>query len=122
MKLLFESLDALLGELRDRRVEIVRISPALEVETTARTWGLPHLVSRVLVTAALDETSWAEWRLWIGQAPVEPGQSEFDLPLALRDRRDGALAEISRRVDDAGFRIREGIVTHDRGAMDTFRR
>ena len=40
----------------------------------------------------------------------------------LRDQaRDQALARISKRVDDAGFQIREGIVTHDAGAMDSFR-
>ena len=121
MKLLFDSLDALLGELHDRKLSIVRISPALEIETSPRTCGVPHFVSRVLVTAVLDHTMWAEWRHWVGQAAVEVGQSEFQLPIWLRDKRDAALGEVSRRVDEAGFLIREGILTHDRGAMDTFR-
>ena len=33
MKLLFDSLDALLAELRDRKIGIVRVSPAVEIET-----------------------------------------------------------------------------------------
>ena len=44
VKLLFESLDALLVELRDRKVEVVRVSPALQIKgargpPTSRTWS-----------------------------------------------------------------------------------
>ena len=121
MKLLFESLDALLVELRDRKVEVVRVSPALEIETGPWAAGTPHLVSRVLVTAALDDRTWVEWRLWVGQAVAEPDRPEFHMPSWLREKQDRALAEVSRRVDEAGFLIREGILTHDTGVMDTFR-
>jgi hypothetical protein len=62
MKLIFDSLEALLAELRDRKVEVVRVSPMLYAETGARTAGIPHLTSRVVVTAAIDERLWAEWR------------------------------------------------------------
>lgn len=121
VKLLFESLDALLVELRDRKVEVVRVSPALEIETGPWAAGIPHLVSRVLVTAALDDHHWAEWRHWVGQAAVEIGHPELQAPTWLREKQDRALAEVARRVDEAGFLIREGILTHDRGVMDTFR-
>jgi len=114
VKLLFDSLDALLVELRDRKVEVVRVAPALEIEAAPRTAGVPHLVSRVLVTGALDEHSWAEWRHWVGQAPVEIGRPELQMPAWLREKQDRALAEVARRVDKAGFLIREGILTHDR--------
>ena len=121
VKLLFDSLDALLAELRDRKVEIVRISPALEIDTGRGPRAIQHLVSRVLVTAALDDDSWAEWRHWVGRAIVEVGCSGLHLPVWLREKQDRALAEVSRRVDEAGFLIREGILTHDTGVMDTFR-
>ncbi len=49
MKLLFPSLDAMLAELREGKVRIVRISPAIERETGVGTGGIPHLTSRVLV-------------------------------------------------------------------------
>ncbi len=121
MKLLFDSLDALLVELRDRNVEVVRVSPALEIETGPWTAGIPHLVSRVLATAALGDHLWAEWRHWVGRAVTEIGRPEIEVPTWLREQQDRALAEVSRRVDDAGFLIREGILTHDRGVLDTFR-
>ena len=121
MKLLFESLDGLLTELRDSKVQVVRVSPALAIEAHARTGGVPHVVVRVLVTAALDDHRWAEWRLWIGQAMADPTCRDVEVPGWLGEARDQALARISNRVDDAGFQIREGIVTHDAGAMDSFR-
>ncbi len=121
VKLLFESLDALLVELRDRKVEVVRVSPALEIEMDPRTAGIPHLVSRVLVTAALGDHQWAEWRYWVGQAVAEIGRPEIQVPTWLREKQDRALAEVARRVDEAGFLIREGILTHDTGVLDTFR-
>jgi hypothetical protein len=121
VKLLFDSLDALLAELRDRKLDVVRVSPGVAVETSVQACGGPRLVSRVLVTAALEEASWAEWRYRVGQAEIELGRSEFQLPLWLREQQDRALAEVARRVDEAGFQIREGILTHDQDVMDTFR-
>jgi hypothetical protein len=121
VKLIFDFLDALLVELRDRKVEIVRVSPAVAIESGVETSGVRTLVSRVLVTAALDDRSWAEWRYRVGEAVVEVGCSEFHLPLWLREKQDCALAEVAKRVDEAGFLIREGIITHDQGVMDTFR-
>ena len=121
MKLIFESLDALLTELRDRNVDIVRVSPALAIQTDPRAGGLPYLVGRVLVTAALDDRSWAEWRLWVGRALTEDAGATVEIPAWLTQARAEALARVSQRIDDAGFRIREGIVTHDAGTMDSFR-
>ena len=119
MKLLFESLDALLVELRDRGITIVRVSPTLAVEPAPGSGGQTHLVARVLVTGTLGDQSWAEWRHRVGHAPVDGGAVER--PAWLRERQDRALAQVSRHVDEAGFLIREGILTHDRGVMDTFR-
>ena len=121
MKLLFECLESFLVELRDRKVKLVRVSPALAVETGPRVDDLPNIVSRVLVTAALDDQSWAEWRYWVGEAPAQGAGRELQVPMWLREKQDRSLAEVARRVDGAGFLLREGILTHDRGVMDTFR-
>ena len=121
VKLLFDSLDALLVELRDRKVEVVRVSPALGIDAGARTGGIPHLVGRALVTAALDDHTWAEWCHWVGLAVAEIGRPEVHVSTWLREQQDRALAEVARRVDEAGFLIREGILTHDTGVRDTFR-
>jgi hypothetical protein len=121
MKLLFDSLDAMLTELRDRKVTVVRISPAIEKETGARTGGIPYLTARVIVSAAIDDHLWTDWRHWVGRAVAEISERGLHLPAALQRKANEAIAVISRRVDDAGFEIREGILTHDTAAMDTFR-
>jgi hypothetical protein len=121
MKLLFDSLDAFLVEMRDRKVEVVRISPALAIDQGRRPTAIPNLVSRVLVTAAVDDHQWAEWRHWVGRALAEVGERGLHLPAWLREKQDRALAEVSQRVDEAGLLIREGILTHDMGVMDSFR-
>jgi len=121
MKLIFDSLDALLAELRDRKVEVVRVSPAVTSEPLRATAGLPRLTSRVIVTAAIDEHLWAEWRHWVGRALAEVTERGLHLPDGLRKKGDAALAEISKRVDDAGFQIREGLIAHDTVTIDSFR-
>ena len=121
MKILFDSLDAILTELRDRKVTVVRISPAIERETGARTGGIPHLTSRVIVSAAIDTHLWVEWRHWVGRAVAEISERGLHLPGTLRRKGDEAIAAIAKRVDDEGFEIREGILAHDTAAMDTFR-
>jgi hypothetical protein len=121
MKLIFDSLDSLLAELRDRKVQVVRISPAIYLETGPRTAGVPHLTSRVVVTAALDEHLWAEWRYWVGRGLAEVGDNGLHLPEALRKKANVALADISKQIDDAGLPLRDGMLAPDTAAMDSFR-
>src|SRR5262245_66110528 len=80
MKMLFDSLDAMLAELRDRKVAVVRISPAIEKETGARTGGIPYLTARVIVNAAIDDHLWTDWRHWVGRAVAEISERGFHLP------------------------------------------
>src|SRR5262245_48720941 len=121
MKLLFDSLDAMLSELRNRKVTVVRISPAIEREGGARTGGIPHLTSRIIVTAAIEDHLWSEWRHWVGRAVAEITERGLHLPATLQRKGSEAITAISKHVDDAGFEIREGILAHDTAAMDTFR-
>ena len=120
MKLIFDSLDALLAELKERKVEIVRVSRAIHIEGGRPTAGIPHLTSRVIVTATIDDHLWAEWRLWIGRAIAEVGERGLHLPDRLRTKGDAALADITKRIDDASFQIREGLLAHDTASMDSF--
>jgi hypothetical protein len=121
VKLLFDSLDALLVELRDRKVDIVRVSAAVAIENATRTSRKPKLVTRVLATAGVGEGHWAEWRYRVGEAVIEHGRSASELPGWLREKQDRALAEVAKRVEEAGLLVREGILTHDQGVMDSFR-
>jgi hypothetical protein len=120
MKVLFHSLEALVGELRDRQVRIVRIAPAVEESENAEAGGIPALISRVLVTATLTEHLWVEWRYRVGRDVAEVVERGLVLSARLRRRSDEALAVVARYVDREGFEIREGIVTHDTATIDTF--
>jgi hypothetical protein len=120
MKLLFSSLDALLTELRECKVSIVRISPAIERETGVGTGGIPHLTSRVIVTGVIDRHLWAEWRYWVGRAVAEISEHGLHLPGLLQRKSDEAAAIIARSVNNANFEIREGILAHDTAETDTF--
>lgn len=121
MKLIFDSLDGLFAELKEQKVQVVRVSSAIHAETGARTAGIPHLTCRVVVTAALDDQVWTEWRYWVGRAVAEVGDRGLHLPGWLRTKSDEALAQVAKRVDDAGFSIREGMLAHDTAVMESFR-
>jgi len=121
MKLIFDSLDALLAEAKERKVDTVRVARAVHLETARPGAGVPHLTSRVIVTAALDERLWAEFRLWVGRAPAEVGERGFHLSEWLKKKSDAQLAEVTKRIDDAGLLIREGLLAHDGSWVDSFR-
>jgi hypothetical protein len=48
-------------------------------------------VSRVLVTAALNEYYWAEWRHWVGRAIAEVGDRGLHLPAWLREKQEQSV-------------------------------
>lgn len=121
MKVLHDSLDALLAELRARQVEAVRVSRTVHSETGQRTGAIPYLTCRVIVTAALDEHLWTEWRLWVGRSIAEVGERGLLLPESLRKRSATALTEVRCQLEDAGFRVLDGVLTHDAATMDSFR-
>ncbi|MBI4635686.1 MAG: hypothetical protein HY727_04995 [Candidatus Rokubacteria bacterium] len=120
MKLIFDSLDALLAELKERKVAIVRVSRAVHAESGRPAAGIPHLTCRVIVTATIDDDLWAEWRLWVGRSLAEVGERGLLLPERLRTKSDTALADVARRIDGASLQIREGLLTHDAASMDSF--
>lgn len=121
MKLLFDSLEGLLTELRERKVDVVRVCSAVHSDSGLRTGGIPHLTRRIVVTAAVDDHLWAEFRYWVGRGVAEVNERGLQLPPRLVKLGDEALAGISKRLDDGGFQIREGMLAHDTQAIDNFR-
>ncbi|HUF91910.1 MAG TPA: hypothetical protein VMR23_05995, partial [Candidatus Limnocylindria bacterium] len=105
MKIMFDSLEGLLTELRDRKIEVVRLCSAIHCDAGVRTAGIPHLTRRIVVTAAIDTDLWAEWRYFVGRGVAEVGERGLHPSEALTKRGDEMLATISQRIDDAGFEI-----------------
>ncbi|MGH7331611.1 MAG: hypothetical protein ACREKS_02465 [Candidatus Rokuibacteriota bacterium] len=120
-KLTFPSLDATIKTFRESRVQLAWICSEVKLEDGAWTTGIPYLASRVVVTAVIDKHLWAEWRYWVGRGMAEGTVRGLRVPDWLQQKSDQKLAEISKRIDDAGFEIREGMICHSRMTLDTFR-
>ena len=88
MKLMFDSLDGMMTELRTHKVNAVRVSRAIQRENGQATTGVPFLTSRIIVTAGLGDHLWAESRFWVGRTIAEVGPRGLRLPEVLARRSD----------------------------------
>jgi len=121
MKLIHTSLDAMLAELKEWSVEVVRVSRTVHAEPERVSGGVPRFTSRIIVTAGLSKHLWAEWRFWVGKAPAGAGARGFVLPGTLRERGEQVETEVRGRIEARGFRIGDGLLAHDTASMDNFR-
>jgi hypothetical protein len=122
MKQILISLNMLLTELREQKVTIVWIAPVTTPEWYRQDPGLPRLTSRILLTATTGENGrLIEWRYWVGRALGEASEAGIGPPPWLRRKTDEALSKISKRIDDAGFETREGLLAPDTVTVDIFR-
>lgn len=94
MKVIYGTLGAMLAELRERKVEAVRIARFIQSEA-GRTTGIPWYASRIVVTAPLGERMWAECRLSAGRGMGELAEGAVRLPEALRQHGEKLLAEVT---------------------------
>ncbi len=117
MKLVYGTLGAMLAELRERKVEVARVSRVIQREAR-RTAGIPSYASRILVTARLEDGIWAECRLWVGRGMGELGEGGIRLPEALRERGEKLLKEVKGRIEAEGFTVLEGMLAKDGAALD----
>ncbi len=69
MKIVHGSLRALLHEVKERKVEAVRVAAFLQSDVVSN--GMPRYTAWVIVTGVLDGTLWAEWRLLVGRGHAE---------------------------------------------------
>ncbi|HXH05147.1 MAG TPA: hypothetical protein VNI83_01010 [Vicinamibacterales bacterium] len=121
MKLLYDTLDAMLAELARVKVSMVRVGPLIQADGVVAGAATPAVSVRIVVTALIDERFWAEWRLWIGRTQLEVEEDGFAIPERLRRRTEQRLVLVQSRVEAAGFRLLEGVLAPDGAAMDTFR-
>lgn len=120
VKLIFGSLDALLAELAHHKATGVRVCRAVQRESGVKTAGVPHFTSRIIVTAGLDESLWAEARFWVGRGRAETGPRGLRLPAMIESRGAELAGEIKRRIEAAGFPALDGLLAHDTASMDNF--
>jgi hypothetical protein len=97
-------------------VETVRVAAFMQSDVVPD--GMPRYTAWVVVTAALDGTLWAEWRLLVGRGHAEVTEHGASAPLRIAALLKQRTVEIRGRVTEAGFEVRDGILSHDAEAMD----
>jgi len=116
MKVIHGSLKGLLQEVKDKKVEAVRVAAFMQSDVVAN--GLPRYTAWVVVTAVLDWDLWTEWRLLVGRGHAEVTERGAVLPARIAELMKERGTEIRARVSEAGFCVRDGMLAHDAEGMD----
>jgi hypothetical protein len=116
MKIVHGSLRALLREVKERKVEAVRVAAFLQSDVVSN--GIPRYTAWVVVTARLDWNLWTEWRLLVGRGYAELTEHGAAVPARIAELLKERTGEIRARVTEAGLGVRDGILAHDAEAMD----
>ncbi len=116
MKVVHGSLRALLHEVKDRKVEAVRVAAFLQTDAVSN--GIPRYSAWVAVTAVLDWDLWAEWRLLVGRGHAELTEHGAVAPARIAELLKDRTRDVRARVAEAGFGARDGLLAHDAEAMD----
>ncbi len=116
MKVVHGSLRALLYEVKERKVEAVRVAAFLQSDPVSN--GMPLYTAWVVVTAELDWGLWTEWRLLVGRGHAEVTEYGASAPSRIADLLKDRTRQVRARVAEAGFSVREGLLAHDAEAMD----
>src|SRR5262245_13548878 len=67
------SLKGLLQEVKDRKVEAVRVAAFMQSDVVSN--GMPRYTAWIVVTAVLEWDLWTEWRLLVGRGHAELTES-----------------------------------------------
>jgi hypothetical protein len=116
MKVIHGSLKGLLQEVKDRKVEAVRVAAFMQSDVVSN--GMPRYTAWIVVTAVLDWDLWTEWRLLVGRGHAELTESGTTVPARIAELMKERAREIRARVAEAGFGVRDGLLAHDAEGMD----
>jgi hypothetical protein len=116
MKVIHGSLKGLLAEVKDRKVDTVRVAAFMQSDVVTN--GLPRYTAWVIVTALLDWDLWTEWRLLVGRGHAEVTERGAVVPPRIAERMAERAQEARARVAEAGLGVRDGLLAHDAESMD----
>jgi hypothetical protein len=120
MKIIHGSLTALLHEVKERSVEVVRVAAFLQGSDVVSN-GIPRYTAWWVVTARLNWSLWTEWRLLVGRGYAEVTEHGAAVPARLAELQKSKTREIRACVTEAGLSVRDGILANDTEAMDRCR-
>jgi hypothetical protein len=116
MKVIHGSLKNLLQEVKDKKVDAVRVAGFVQSDVVAD--GLPRYTAWVVVTAHLDWDIWTEWRLLVGRGYAEVTETGAAVPPRIAERLVERGTDVRARVAEAGLGVRDGLLAHDAEGMD----
>jgi hypothetical protein len=116
MKVIHGSLKSLLQEVKDKKVETVRVAGFMQADVVSN--GVPRYAAWVVVTAVLDWDLWTEWRLLVGRGHAELTEHGAVVPARIAERLAERGREVRARVAEAGVGVRDGLLAHDAESMD----
>lgn len=116
MKVVHGSLKSLLQEVKDRKVDAVRVAAFMQSDVVAN--GLPRYTAWVVVTALLDWDLWTEWRLLVGRGRAEVAEQGFDVPASVVELSKQRYDEVRKRLEEAGLGVQGGVLAPDTETMD----
>jgi hypothetical protein len=116
MKVIHGSLENLLQEVKDKKVDAVRVAGFMQSDVVTN--GLPRYTAWVVVTALLDWDIWTEWRLLVGRGYAEVTETGAVVPPRIAERLAEHGKDVRARVAEAGLGVRDGLLAHDAESMD----
>lgn len=116
MKVIHGSLKGLLQEVKDKKVDAVRVAGFMQGDVVAN--GIPRYTAWVVVTALLDWDLWAEWRLLVGRGHAELTETGATVPPRIAERMAERGQAVRARVAEAGLGVRDGLLADDAESMD----
>jgi len=116
MKVVHGSLKGLVEEVKEEKVDTVRVAAFMQSDVVAN--GLPRYTAWIVVTARLDTELWTEWRLLIGRGHAELTEGGAVVPARIAELMKARATEVRARMAVVGLRVRDGIIAHDSEGMD----
>ena len=117
MKVIHGSLQHLIDEVKDRKVETVRVAGCVQSDA-APTHASTGYTACVIVTAVLDWDLWAEWRLLVGRDQAEVNVRGTVIPADIADLLTQRVREVRARLTGTGLRVEQGMLAHDAEALE----
>jgi hypothetical protein len=115
MKIIHGSLKGLLNEVKDKKVEAVRVAVFMQSDVVPN--GIPRYTCWVIVSAPLDWEQWVEWRQVVGRGLAELTEGGANVPAKITALAKERLAEVREKVTAAGLGVRDGVIAHDAESM-----
>src|SRR5262245_51531811 len=116
MKILHASLSTFLDEVKPCSTP-VRVA-ALMQSTMTLAMAAPLYASWIVVTAALEGGTWAEWRILVGRQRAELTERSFPVPARLTQLTEERLAKVRGWIEARGLAMAHGILAYEGESVD----